>query len=72
MIPRVPLPPTWTAIEPGVYDDHAGGVHIVVPELLVSLGFRDTLRNRVHVLAIVRQVFGRAGVPLTTHEELES
>jgi len=37
-------------IAPGAYDDGAGGLHIVVAELLADAGFPDTRENREMML----------------------
>jgi hypothetical protein len=49
---------TWTRIAPGVYDDHAGGLHMVLPELLLANGYADTPENRETLLNVAREIFG--------------
>ena len=36
----------WTRLAAGVYDDGAGGLHIVAGELLRASGWADTAENR--------------------------
>lgn len=55
-------PRTWTKLAPGVYDDHAGGLHLDVAELLDAAGYADTPENRATLLAAARDVFKREGV----------
>ena len=49
--------PGWTRIAPGVYDDGAGGMHIVIEELLAGNGYADTPANRATLLAVIREQF---------------
>ncbi len=48
-------------LAPGVYDDGEGGLHLVVPELLVAAGYADTPANRQTVEEAARSVFAVFG-----------
>lgn len=49
----------------GVYADQAGGLHIVVPELLEANGYADTPETRTTVVAAAREAFADlAGQPV--------
>jgi len=47
-------------IAAGVYDDGAGGMHLVLPELLDAHGYADTPENRATLIDAARYVFGAA------------
>ena len=45
-------------LAPGVYDDGAGGLHLVVAELLVAHGYGDTEENRARIIDAATEIFG--------------
>jgi hypothetical protein len=45
-----------TRIAPGVYDDGKGGMHLVLPELLVAHGYADTPENRALLERTMRKM----------------
>jgi len=47
----------WTRLSTGVYDDGAGGLHIVAGELLREKGYADTPENRETVDRMARRLF---------------
>jgi hypothetical protein len=51
-------PHTWTRLQPGVYDDNDGGLHLVIGELLAANGYADTPENRTTIIEAARIVFG--------------
>lgn len=56
----------WHQIQPGVYDDNRGGLHIVMSEFFAGHGYRDSSENRATLLAVIRQMFPGSTVE---HEE---
>lgn len=49
----------WTRLSGGVYDDGAGGLHIVAGELLEANGIADTLANRDAIWLAAQRTFAR-------------
>ncbi|MCA1834350.1 MAG: hypothetical protein LC750_16770 [Actinobacteria bacterium] len=52
-------------IAPGIYDDGAGGMHLVVDELLRANGYADTPANREMVIAVARELLAHNNPPVT-------
>lgn len=58
-------------LQPGVYVDAAGVLHLMVPELLEANGFQDTPANRETLTAAAMECFDDlvgADVPVEVHE----
>lgn len=49
-------------LQPGVYDDGEGGLHIVIVELLAAHGVDDTPENRETLSRAAAQIFGGKGM----------
>lgn len=47
----------WTQLLPGVYDDHEGGLHLDLAELLRANGYADSPDNRATLIAAARDQF---------------
>jgi hypothetical protein len=64
------LPPAekWVRIAPGVYDDGAGTMHLVVKELLEANGYLDTPENRQTILEVARELMMRDGITVIEDE----
>lgn len=59
-----PLRSMMKQLQPGVYDDGAGGLHLFVPELLEASGVADTTENRAAITAAARDLFSDTGIEL--------
>ena len=44
-------------LQPGVYDDGRGALHLDLPELLRAYGYADTPANRDTMIAACRELF---------------
>ena len=64
----MPIDPRWTRLDPGVYDDGAGGLHLDVAELLAAHGYADTPQNRRTLETELDAIAGAYGIPV---QELE-
>lgn len=52
----------WHRLAPGVYDDNAGGLHLVISEMLEANGWPDTPENRETLERAARDVFAAAKI----------
>jgi len=59
--------PPMTRLQPGVYADADGNLHIDATELLIAAGVADTPANHALVLEAARIVF--AGIPVTQTDD---
>lgn len=53
-------------LQPGVYDDGDGGLHIVIVELLEAHGVEDTPENRATLTAAAERIFADKGLDVET------
>jgi hypothetical protein len=60
---------TWTRIAPGVYDDHEGGLHIELTEMLKGHGYADTPENRDTLLAAAKEMGLSVGATVTVTDK---
>lgn len=49
-------------LQPGVYDDGEGGLHLAIPELLAAHGVDDTPENRETLTRAAQEIFAKQGL----------
>ena len=62
---------TWHRLGSGVYDDGAGGVHLVLSEMLEGNGWPDTPAIRAALERAAREVFGADAVRIAGDDEAD-
>lgn len=55
-------------LEPGVYVDDEGALHLVLPEMLDAAGYADTPENRATLIDVAQAMFAEQGIPVEVDE----
>jgi hypothetical protein len=68
----MPKPRSWTRLDPGVYRDDAGSVHVFVNEILEAYSWEDTAINRALIERAARDAAMAEGLLIVEQEDNEA